>query len=252
MSPFRLGAVLLLSLPLLTGCSDNKNSTGTVILELDHFVDGAPLVFNAYNYVNAAGNTYSVTKLEYVISDVTLIGEGNADFAYGGVHYRNHPEDETRELAIPEVPAGNYSHLRFRFGLTAANNATGAHPDLDLAGMGWPAQMGGGYHYMRMEGNYEDNSQQVAGYTTHTGPSMGNDFSFSVELELDEDGAAMRVLGGATQEVHVEMNCNEWYTNPNDYDFNDWGPIMGNPNGVQTLLQQNGASVWSVSEIHGE
>ena len=44
------------------------------------------------------------------------------------------------------------------------------------ATMAWPVPMGGGYHYMKLEGDFNDS---LSGYGTHTGGTMGMDYSFN-------------------------------------------------------------------------
>jgi hypothetical protein len=244
----------------LFGCDDNStqpdpSGPGTVVIQLAHVVDGEDLTFPG-SYGNAAGNSYTVSNLEYVVSYFRLEAEGGTlrsgdDFEADIVHYRSHEQSGTRSVTLTDVPAGDYSHLRFTFGLPGPVNTAGAFPDLDTAGMAWPAPLGGGYHYMRHEGNYIDNQGATRGFTTHTGPSMGNDYSIEVELDLDA-GSPFRhgfeVAAGETTTVRLSMNVNEWYANPPSppYDFNDYALIMGNT-AAQEILEAYGADVWSVA-----
>lgn len=239
------------------GCDDAagpSEGSGTLVLRFDHTVDGAELVLDQMVYTNAAGNPYSVTLLEYVVCHFALEAEipSQEDLTTHVVHYRDQAQESTRDLVLENVPAGDYSTLRFIFGLPGDDNVTGAFPDLDAAGMAWPAMMGGGYHYMRHEGNYLDGQSQTVGYTTHTGPSGGADFSVEVALDLDAAGGGLRhgfsIAESGTTTVWLSMNVNEWYANPNVYDLNDHGAIMGDP-AAQQALQENGANVWSVSGI---
>jgi len=78
--------------------------------------------------------------------------------------------------------------------------------------MAWPEMMGGGYHYMKLEGAYQNDSTF---YNTHTGPSMGVDYSFMVskEIALNVDGD----LGDISFDLN--MIIDNWYKNPNDISF---------------------------------
>jgi hypothetical protein len=112
--------------------------------------------------------------------------------------------------------------------------------------MAWPnvAPMMGGYHYMRCEGTWDAGSM---GFATHTGPSMGMDFSFEVSMDTD-----VVITTGGTTTVTLQMDVNEWYANPNLYDFMDHdGPIMGNT-ATQALLRQNGADVFTILSVTTE
>lgn len=232
-------------LPFLAGCGDDPaglEGFGTVIIQFDNVVDGTPVAMNTGTYTNAAGNEYSISKLEYTVSGFALTG-ASASFDEDVVHYRDEGDAGTATLTITDVPAGEYDGLDFIWGIAAATNTAGSHPDLDAAGMAWPAMMGGGYHYMRHEGAFTPTGGGTANFTTHLGPSMGNDYSFAVMLDLP---SAIRLDGGETAVIVVEMDVNQWYTSPNSYDFNDYGAIMGNT-AAQTLLQANGASVWAAA-----
>jgi len=246
-----LALVCVLALAL-AGCDDETGPTGpgTVVIQFDNVVDGAPLQMNQQIYTNAAGNSYSVTKLEYVASRFNLHAPSSPvasfraeDFSVAAPHYRTEANAATRTLTFADVPAGTYDALEFTFGLIGSDNVSGAFPDLDAASMQWPTQMGGGYHYMRFEGNFSDTLGGTAGFTTHTGPSMGNDYSFGVSL-----GASIVVSSGETTTIVLNMNVNNWYTNPTTYDLNDYGAIMGNP-GAQGILKSNGADVFSIAGV---
>ena len=91
------------------------------------------------------------------------------------------------------------------------------------------------YHYMRFEGRYGTDGT----FRIHNGPSGGGDYSFAVTLPINLE------VDGNTASVQIDMNLDQWLTAPNVWDFDDYGMIMGNQ-GAQSLLQENGASVFSV------
>ncbi|GJM44961.1 MAG: hypothetical protein DHS20C21_18030 [Gemmatimonadota bacterium] len=263
---FRSIALPVAGVLLLTGCDDNATepdpaATGTVVIQWDAVAGAEVLALGSGHagYMNAAGNVYWTTNLEYIVSDFKLEVEAAAraegDFEAGAdaIHYRTHSDDATRTLTLTDVPAGDYSHLHFRFGINDALNDAGMFPAMDTAGMAWPAMQGGGYHYMRHEGNFVTTAVDTVGFTTHTGPTMSTDYSFEVELELHAGAErhGFAVPAGGTVTITLAMDVNEWYTTPNSYDFNDYGLIMGNA-AAQTTLQGNGPGVWSVQGVATE
>ena len=241
-------ALLSLLVPFaLAACSDDPaglSGTGTVVIQFDNMVDGTPVQMNTGDYTNAAGNAYTISTLEYVLSEFMLSGT-DGDVMSDAPHYRDASDPTTATLTISDVPAGEYTTLEFRWGIDGATNTDGTYPALDAIGMAWPAMMGGGYHYMRHEGAFTPTGGGTGNFTTHLGPSMGTDYSFTVMLTLP---STLLLDGGQTATINVEMDVNEWYTAPNDYDFNDYGLIMGNQ-AAQALLQANGASVWSAGSV---
>jgi hypothetical protein len=234
------------------GCGDDSTGPagpGTLVIQFDNTVDGQPLQLNNQIYTNAAGNTYGVTRLEYVTSHFHLhpVDHDDPEFESDDPHYRTEADASTRTLTFTGVPAGSYHELSLVMGIPGADNVSGAYPELDLASMGWPdspPMQLGGYHYMRLEGTWDAGTM---GFATHTGPTMGMDFSFEVSMDTD-----IVVSSGGTTTVTLQMDINEWYANPNLYDFMDHdGPIMGSAP-TQALLQQNGADVFTILSVTTE
>ena len=61
-------------------------------------------------------------------------------------------------------------------GLDTAKNISNKYVNDDFhTTMFWPEPNGGGYHYMKLEGAYNNDSTF---YNTHTGGTMGGDYSF--------------------------------------------------------------------------
>ena len=98
----------------------------------------------------------------------------------------------------------------------------------------WPEFLGGGYHYMQLEGDFNTVFQ---GYATHTGPTNGTDYSFTKDFPLTTN-----IKSGNT--ITINMEINNWYSNP--HVLNLYDGIMENA-GIQDLLKNNGiADVFSI------
>ena len=240
--------LILAACCFLVACGDSDEDQGEVTVHFNHTVAGATLEHEDILYTNAAGNEYGVTRLEYIVSDIALETAEGKRVELAEFHYRNAFVGATRSVSA-EVPGGEYTALHFTFGIDGAKNETGALPSVDhFNNMAWPAPMGGGYHYMRMEGLLRTDDGEGA-FLTHTGPAGGEDFSLAVSLPLS------LTVDGDEWAIAVVMDLNEWYDAPSPYDFNGRGGIMGNAD-AQLTLQENGATVFSLGHIgtpdHGE
>ena len=236
--------LILAACCFLLACGDSDDDQGEVTIYFNHTVAGAALEHEDILYTNAAGNEYGVTRLEYIVSDIALETTSGKRIELAEFHCRNAFVSATRSV-VAKVPGGEYNALRFTFGIHGAKNETGALPSVDhFNNMSWPAPMGGGYHYMRMEGLFRTADGEGA-FLTHTGPAGGEDFSFAVFLPLS------LTISGDEWAIAVVMDLNEWYDAPSRYDFNDRGGIMGNAD-AQLTLQENGASVFSLGRIDHE
>ncbi|NKB66644.1 MAG: hypothetical protein GKR89_06250 [Candidatus Latescibacteria bacterium] len=226
------------------GCGDDDDGhSSTVTLSLEHQVDGAALVLDdQLRHVNAAGNEYSVSKVEYILTGIALEKANGQRVVLADQHYRNAADEATQTVAGAEIAAGDYERLVFTFGVTGEENVAGALPNAAVyENMLWPEAMGGGYHYMKFEGLYRAGDEDGA-FAVHTGPSGGNDFSLAIVLPIDLKA------DGDDWTIRLSMNLNEWFTGAETYDFAGLGGIMGNA-GLQAVLQGNGAGAFSIDGV---
>jgi hypothetical protein len=238
-----LGAALVAS-----GCGDDAQP-GVVVLETQHTVDGNPLVLHDVRYTNAAGQTYGVDFLQYYLSDVVLHRSDGATYGLGAALYNDVEDPATLQHRLEQVPPGNYTSITFTWGLDEEKNLPGALPDnLENNNMVWPAPLGGGYHYSKCEGFYLNAQGAQAGYATHMGrvrrdtDSEDHHHFFTVNLSI-----ALSV-DGDTSTLPIVMDVNQWYEEPNTYDFPEIPMIMGDLD-RQRMLMENGPTVFSVGGI---
>lgn len=234
--PTVLSIALVLSL-FLVSCKKENTETQVSFL-FNHFVGAQELEFDTIRYQNAFGNNYSVSTLKYFVSNLTL-HSSEGEYFLDDVLYIDAREQALSSI-IPsvKVPVGNYTKLTFTYGLDSAENQSGMFPNPPENLMEWPIAMGGGYHYMKLEGKV-DSSGVINNFQAHTGPTMGNDNSFEVTLDDANFSCSCE-----TKTITIEMDINQWWTNPNTLDLNVVTGIMGNQP-MQEILKTNGSDVFS-------
>lgn len=198
-------------------------------------VDGVPLAFDTMAYVNAAGNIYEVMRMEYYISNVTFYNANGKGFTSSKIVYMNARLNNKNVLKLDSVPEGNYTKMTFNIGLDSIHNISYSLPNTtENVNMAWPVPMGGGYHFMKFEGNYLVNMAK-RGYSVHLGrnPSL-------VTCTINAPFA----ISASQPDLAITMNINEWFRNPVNYDFNTDGyAIMGNPT-AQLKIATNGQDIF--------
>jgi cytochrome c peroxidase len=158
--------------------------------------NGAPLDFDAVTNQTAAGQSVSVTRLDFLLSNIALrradgvwTGQSNA-FAF--ISARN----GRTGFALENIPAGNYDRLRFHVGLAPAVNHSDAaqypagHPlNPQVNGLHWGWM--GGYVFLALEGAWVKPDGETSGYSFH----LANDRSLmTVDLPADiQPGGAIRL-----------------------------------------------------------
>ena len=81
------------------------------------------------------------------------------------------PETYDKGFTIEE---GDYTGISFVFGFRDEDNITGAYTDLNALSWSWPEMLGGGYHFMKLEGRFIDTNSNTATYATHMGTAREN------------------------------------------------------------------------------
>ncbi len=229
---------------------NNQDTTTSITFHFDHTVDGAGVVFNDIRYENEAGNKYSIMTLKYYISDITLHRYKGEEVKIDTFLYRDIDNSDTRSLLIENIPNGEYTYISFIFGFSPEKNVSfSLPPTQENINMEWPDPMGGGYHYMKLEGRFIKSDGETGSYNTHTGRLQTMDGNINenyIEVELPFSSINIH---NDNWEVNVVMNINEWYAHPHTYNIETFGPaIMGSQDAQQTL-KENGKNVFTVRSI---
>ena len=220
---------------------DNNSCIYPNIIDVNiHFtqtVNGNSLTLNEMIYANQANQNYSIQRLRYLISDITLHTDNNTSTLLDEVHYIDISIDSTLTLHIKEIDVQNYTSISFTMGLDSIKNNTNLFLNENFFPLfTWPEFLGGGYHYMQLEGDF---NTVFNGYATHTGGTEGIDFSFNNVFPLTINGI------NNTRDIYINMEITNWYQNPQIINFTTDG-IMGDAN-IQMILQANGVKdVFSV------
>ena len=228
---------------LAAGCNKDDGDEETIQLNFlfNHTVNGDQVQFEDIKYQNAAGNTYSVETLKYFVSDITLYAEDGSGIRFDAAHYVDARDNATLTFKPGVgVPLNNYNKLSFIYGLDENKNVSGSFPNPPESNMEWPPAMGGGYHYMKLEGKF-DSTGTVKNYQAHTGPTMGNQYYIEVMLEQDPFSCDCESV-----DVTFSMDINKWWQGPNTLDLNDMSAIMGNTD-MQEKMKANGGDVFTLT-----
>lgn len=248
---FKISKILRLAvLSTLLCCAGCHKPNGTINLNFSFVNDNDSLLLDSCIYRNAAGNLYEVNDVQYFISKVMLVDENGSTLEISdnqGIHYVDIRIPSTLSWCIPdEIPASHYPSISFVFGLEGTQNVTGYFPNPPENNMSWPDMLGGGYHYMKINGRWIDETGVRQPFNLHTGKiANGNSFSdntFTVTLPLEQ----FTVSKGQTSSITLQMNVNAWFSEPYLFDFNEFGGSIMQNREAQEVLRENGRNVFSV------
>ncbi|MCF8238615.1 MAG: hypothetical protein K9I85_10695 [Saprospiraceae bacterium] len=242
---FPLMFVCLLATMMFTTQCTKDNGTGTVTIQLDHSVAGAPLELDQLKYTSQAGHTYSVVNLKYYMSEIRLTDKNGFNVSRGNINLFDIQDPSSARIELTQIPDGDYTHLSFVFGLNEIINVDGGLPNtVENINMEWPIPGDQGYHYMKFEGRYDSlNTGTIRSFNIHTGATKGNQNYLEFTLAIPT-----LALRDNNWTIQLNMDLNEWLQNPTTFDFVGQELIMMNQ-AAQEIIKANGASVFSITSV---
>ena len=207
--------------------------------------------FNSIQFTNAYGNELSIERLRYLISKIKLTKNTGEVITIDEYNLVDLEDANSLNFSTNQtVAVGSYSDISFVFGFTNEDNTDGTYADLNSASWNVPAILGGGYHYMQMDGKYINSSNIESGYNYHairavdnpgSNPTFPQDTFFEVSLgEI--------TLTGAT-EITIAMNIAQWFKQPNTWNLNEYNQMLMPNSTAQILMYQNGQNVFNLVSI---
>ena len=252
-----LYAYLLLG--LLYSCKEKPISPRESYLAFvfEHRIDNKEVILNEH-YTNAAGNRYSLQEIKYFISSVQLYKHDGRkiDVVHNeGIHYVDVFYENTLTWeVVQQIPEGVYDSITFVFGLNEVDNQSYRFKNPPESNMAWPEILGGGYHYMMLNGWFYQSDTtsiplnihlgigQIYKGTTHETDSIIGFVPNYFRVCLSKSFSIKR---DELTTLPIVMNIDKWFKEPFLYDFNDWGGhIMQNQAAMQEI-RENGRNVFS-------
>ena len=125
--------------------------------------------------------------------------------------------------------------------------------------MMWPDILGGGYHYMMLNGRWLDEQDQENIYNFHLGIGQlykGDEINidsiyayvqnyFTVNLP----NSSINIEKDKTREIELVMNIESWYETPHNFDFNYWGGAIMEIQPAMRMGVENGYDVFTIGSI---
>jgi len=241
-----------------------------IVLNFTHFCEGQPLEYDTMKYVNAAGNHYLVNEIQYFISDVKLHrSDGTFQLIdqFEDIHYvdTDIPATQSWQVFDPII-AGNYEKVSFTFGISEAKNQSLMFVNPPERDMFWPDILGGGYHYLKLNGKWLADNSSIKPFNFHLGIGQiyagGEINTDSITgfvqnyFEVELPNSAFSIPDGDTLHFEIRMNVENWFQNPHIYNHDDWGGDIMQKQDAMKLGCENGEedvfSIHVISGIHEE
>lgn len=229
---------------------DNEPSSVNINFSFLHTWDGLTINntnLTTINVTNANGEDMNFTRIRYLVSRFELVDANGVSYLFEVYKFTDVSNPNTYNFTPNNntIPPGNYT-LKFIWGFNEADNIDGAYLDLNSASWNWPSMLGGGYHFLQMDGQYNINSTP-SNYNFHNGtarvstnPSVFEqnfaEIEFNTPIEITTDTS-----------IDIKMDISEFFKGPHIWDLNVLDtPLMPNYT-AQKMMQDNVESVFSIN-----
>lgn len=244
--------ILLAVITLFSACTsdDDKVNNLDLTFKLNHNWDGQNLTFEDFGttaFTNANGEEVTLERLRYIISNITFYSENGQTTQLQGYQLFDLSEEETLSFTFnANIPEGNYTVVSFTLGLDEQYNISGAYADLNSVSWNWPENLGGGYHFLQMDGTYET-LEGAQPFNFHMGTARLSDNTFEANYRTVFLSSDFTLNQNKT--IEFNMNVAEWFKNPHTWDLNELNTELMMNYTAQKMMYDNSGSVFSLGEI---
>ena len=243
---------------------EDLSGTGSIEIEFEHLAGGQALDFSK-NYVTANGDTVRFTQFDYYVSNFVFTKDDGTEYVVpkdSCYFLVKHNVTGSNELKINNVPAGNYTNVRFIIGVDSLKNTAPVaerkgvlDPVNGGAGMYW--SWNSGYIFVKVEGtspqapfNANANARifqyHVGGFGGMNSATINN--IKTVRFDAPEPTEPAKVRKTDTPHFHFYMDALKMFNSPTKVN------IATNPFAhfvpFSTTLSDNYKDMFKLDHIH--
>ena len=244
-------------------CSNSDESIsgiGSLKIEFENGFAGNALVLGGATLPTSNAEALKISTIKYIISNIVLTNENGTTFTYPKSESYFIVDEETPAsllLNLTNIPAGNYTKVKFGIGVDEAQFNLGATGQGDLwtkaqaAGMTW--SWSSGYKFLAFEGIFSSATCTDVSYMIHTG-KIGTDYNY-IATTLDLPTNAL-VRTNITPQIHLSTDLSKIIDGTNKINLssrNGMGMgvmIMGGTD--LPLITSNLPQMFSVEHVHND
>lgn len=257
----KLALALLLCISIISCSSDDKEEltgqTGILDLKFDNGVGDQDFIFGT-SYNKSNGESYKLTTLKYIISNVRVKDSKGNTFNYPFadnvfiVDEANGNNAGEIFITLNDVPAADYTEITFGIGIDQARFLLGAEGQGDFlteaqdAGMLWPWATG--YRFMRFDGTYSSSTATDEALAIHMG-SVGTSLDNYKEVTLTFPNS-VRVRATAHPEVHIKADISKVFDGVTSVNFDDGYNQVHASATTTPVIANNFKGIFQVHHVH--
>jgi len=247
MSKFRIlvGIVLFPALIGLLSSYTIPNGQGKLNITIAHYAGTTLLNLDDSEYKNELGQTFTVSRFRYYMSNITLKTEDGRELISPTSFLVDEAEPDSKKIELTDIPALKYVSISFIIGVDSLHNVSGAQGDnLDPAkGMFWTWSTG--YIFLKLEGHARASTSPGHIFEYHIGGyAAPNNCIRKVTLKLANGG--LNVSNRGANNIRLKADILEILKTPFTVDFSKLSSVTDLHNA--TTIADNYADMFTVAK----
>ena len=220
-----------------------NDNIGTLRVVFKHFANGKEIVLRDSIYTNSSGESYSIKKLRYYVSNIKI---GKTTFEKDELNYQLIDLRGSTSFDLP-LNAGSYNSLDFLLGVDSLRNCSGAQTGaLDpRKDMFWTWNTG--YVIFKLEGTSPDSNADLNRIEHHVGGyRFGNNVSTDISLKIKPN--MLIIKKGKVTEIVIYVDMDKYWSSVNNISIAA-DPLCTLPGELAKKIAANFPDLFSVKSI---
>lgn len=248
--------LLLLAL-LLSSCKKHDMKAGLNVKFAFTYADEKLELNEEYTIDTITSqNIIEVEEIKYFISELSFIDKDGKSTTFVNDSNTAHYVDINMEQTLnwtptEELPIGIYEYIEFVYGFREETNVSHRFLNAPESMMFWPETLGGGYHYMQINGKYKlsDTATETRNFGLHTG--IGQIWENDIPKEYIQNYVIIRdtqqifIAESSILNLEITMDVSKWFA-PEVWDFGVYGGAIMQNQDAQEVLKANAKNVFNI------
>jgi hypothetical protein len=236
---------------------------GSLTIHFDNVVSGNDLELNTRTYTNASGETYSISSINYYISNIRLKNADGSEYTVSrdSSYYLIKEENPSQDIELDNVPAGNYTGISFIIGVDSLKSISPLSerqgvldPATGAAGM--YRDVNAGYIFLKVEGHSNSATSAdkkfqyaIGGYGGSVSPTFNNIKTVTLAAPSGSQ-AEVRKNKTTPPEIHIFADAAKVFDGVSNISFAAHTTVLFEPFSV--TVANNYAGMFNINHIHND
>ncbi|MEW7279068.1 MbnP family protein [Aquimarina sp. 2201CG1-2-11] len=232
--------------------TDEVAKAGSLNLEFSNSIGSEPVVLSdKISYTNGSNESYTISELKYIISNIVLIKEDGQEFVYPleeSYFLVNEEVSDSKKIVLKNIDPAEYSKIKFGFGVDQSkyplNGVDNFVPTAEEGNMLW--SWSAGYIFLKFEGTFTPQGGETDNFLIHVG-SHGTtlDNYKEITVELSEKVSISEKLSPI---VSIQANIAKILDGTNTHSLAAKKSIQVDPENAPKIAE-NVTSMFSVAKV---